>query len=251
VKYSGKSLSELKAMKKFIRHLVRKFGYDIYRYNPGISSGAQVASILSLLSIDVVFDVGANSGQFGREIRDHGYKSKIVSFEPLSSARTALLRSARSDSNWVVHPQAAIGAEDGFVDINVSGNSVSSSVLPMLDSHSDAAVDSKYIGLESVPMQKMDSVADRYLLDKKNLFIKIDTQGYEWQVLDGARITLQKAKGVLCELSLTPLYDGQYLWLDLISRLESEGFTLWAMQKGFTDSRTGRTLQLDAIFIRV
>jgi hypothetical protein len=58
-------------------------------------------------------------------------------------------------------------------------------------------------------------------------------------------------RGVLCELSLIHLYEGQHLWEEIIGRLIQEGFTLWALQQGFIDSRNGRTLQMDAIFFRV
>jgi hypothetical protein len=57
--------------------------------------------------------------------------------------------------------------------------------------------------------------------------------------------------GLLCELSLVPLYDGQRLWLEIIRRLEDEGFTLWSIHRGFTDPRDGRTLQVDALFFRL
>ncbi len=81
--------------------------------------------------------------------------------------------------------------------------------------------------------------------------MKIDTQGYEWNVLDGAEETLSKLKGLHCELSLVQLYEGQRLWLELLGRLEKEGFTLWNLQPGFTDTTSGRTLQVDATFFRV
>ena len=80
--------------------------------------------------------------------------------------------------------------------------------------------------------------------------MKIDTQGYEWQVLDGAYKTLSNAKGIICELSLLPLYEGQQLWRQIIERLEEEGFVLWALHKAFSDKNNGRTLQLDAVFLR-
>ena len=96
----------------------------------------------------------------------------------------------------------------------------------------------------------MESVADRYLTPESKLFIKIDTQGFEWQVLDGAHETLQQVRGVLCELSLVPLYDGQRLWRDIVDRLDADGFMLWALQKGFTDPCTGQSLQMDGIFLR-
>ena len=55
--------------------------------------------------------------------------------------------------------------------------------------------------------------------------------------------------GVLCELSLVVLYEGQHLWREMIDRLEAAGFILWGLQPGFMDQR-GRNLQCDAIFFR-
>lgn len=205
---------------------------------------------LKVASINVVFDIGANEGQFAREIRECGYTGDIVSFEPLSSARKKLLTFASVDPNWEVHDQSAIGDQDGEIEIHIAGNSVSSSVLPMLESHLSAAIGSAYIDSERVPISRLDLVANRYLTPESKLLIKIDTQGFEWQVLDGARETLQQACGVLCELSLVPLYDGQRLWRDIVHRLEAEGFMLWALLKGFTDPRTGQYLQMDGIFLR-
>ena len=237
-------------MKKIIRKIARNFGVEITRYRPSNSAAAQLVKALEIAGINVVLDIGANEGQFSKEIREYGYAGKIVSFEPLTSARKNLMAFASRDPAWNVHQQAAIGDHDGHIEINIAGNSVSSSVLPMLESHSSAAVGSAYVSSERVPIVRLDSVAPQHLQPNSNLFIKIDTQGFEWQVLDGASETLKLAKGLLCELSLVPLYDGQRLWRDIIGRLEAEGFVLWALQKGFTDPRTGQSLQMDGIFLK-
>ena len=195
-------------------------------------------------------DIGANTGQFASEVRKKGYNGKIISFEPLADARKKLEENASKDKNWIVHEQAALGDHNGFVDINISKNSVSSSILPMLSSHFEAENNSVYIGREKTPIITLDSVAKKYLTQSSNCFIKIDTQGYEWQVLDGAINTLKNSKGILCELSLVSLYKGQYLWKEMIERFEKEGFVLWSIQKAFFDKRNGRTLQMDAVFIK-
>ena len=67
---------------------------------------------------------------------------------------------------------------------------------------------------------------------------------------NGAFKTLKRAKGVLCELSLVQLYEGQDIWKDLILRLEKEGFVLWSLERGFTDNRDGRTLQMEGLFLK-
>ena len=166
------------------------------------------------------------------------------------SARKKLIENSSKDKNWLVHEQAALGDHNGFININISKNSVSSSILPMLSSHFDAENDSVYIGTEKTSIITLDSIADTYLDKSSNCFIKIDTQGYEWQVLNGALNTLKKSSGILCELSLVPLYKEQHLWKEMIERLEKEGFVLWSLQKAFTDKRNGRTLQMDAVFLK-
>ena len=240
----------LRAVINLIRQGFHLMGVDIHRLSADSNASFQTLKGLDHFGIDTVLDIGANTGQFAKELRLIGYRHRIVSFEPLPYAYQKLSDSAAKDALWEVHAQGAIGDFDGEIEINIAGNSVSSSVLPMLESHSDAAKGSAYVGKVTVPISRLDSIAAKYVTGQENYFIKIDTQGFEWQVLDGAPDTLAKAQGVLCELSLVPLYQGQRLWLDLIQRLESEGFTLWSIQKGFTDPRDGRTLQLDAIFFK-
>lgn len=237
-------------MKKLLRKIARYFGVEITRHRPSTSAQGQIRKALELAGINVVFDIGANEGQFARGIREYGFQGKIVSFEPLSSARKKMLACSVRDDNWHVHEQAAIGDQDGEAEIYIAGNSVSSSLLPMLKSHSSAALGSAYVAAERVPISKLDSIANQYLSPAANLFIKIDTQGFEWQVLDGGYETLNQALGVLCELSLVPLYEAQRLWLEIVERLDNEGFILWAVQPGFTDPRTGQSLQMDGIFLR-
>jgi FkbM family methyltransferase len=236
--------------KDSIKKYINSMGWSLRRYSPVNDSGLQLIRALELAGIDMVFDIGANEGQFAREIRKDGYSGRIVSFEPLSSVRERLLRSVSKDPAWEAHQQSAIGDHDGEVQINISGNSVSSSLLHMLPSHQRAEAESAYVDSELVPIARLDSLAKGYLSAGCNLFMKIDTQGSEWQVLDGAHETLMQARGLLCELSLVPLYEGQRLWRELVDRLDAEGFMLWALQKGFTDPLTGQSLQVDGLFLR-
>jgi len=213
-------------------------------------TATQIVSSLRKFEIDLILDVGANKGQFASEIRQCGYEGRIISFEPLSQAHGELLQSSASDPLWDAYSRCALGDHNGKVEINIAGNSESSSILPMLESHRSVAPESAYQGKEIVSIKTLDVVARQYLKDAQAPFLKIDTQGFEWQVLDGARDTLPHIKGILVELSIVPLYDGQHLWRDVIDRLETEGFTLWAFVPAFSDVSQGRTLQVDGIFYR-
>ena len=237
-------------MKSQFKQLLRSVGYDIHRYNPSSSQTCQLEHALRNQKIDLVLDVGANVGQFAKSLREVGYKDRIISFEPLIDAHHILSKAARGPRGWEVHERCAIGDINGTIQINVSTNSVSSSVLPMLKEHSDAAPESAFTRSEETPIHTLDSVSAPYMAPRNSTLIKIDTQGFEWQVLDGASQTIKLAQGVMVELSVVPLYSGQRLWQDIFQRLESEGFRLWSLNTAFVDPRNGKTLQLDGLFFR-
>jgi FkbM family methyltransferase len=236
--------------KNQIKKLINLLGWNLSKITILNSHELQVNYVIQLVKANIIFDIGANTGQFAQSVRKGGYKGQIVSFEPLSDAWIELKKNANNDSNWLIHERVAIGNSNGEIKINISNNSVSSSVLPMLKQHSSAASDSVYIAEETVPIVTFDSIASQYLNNESNIFLKIDTQGFEWEVLEGAKDTLHLVNGVIVELSLVPLYDGQRLWKDIINKLENEGFTLWALQEVFTDPNTGQSLQFDGIFIK-
>lgn len=206
--------------------------------------------MLAAHNVNLVFDVGANTGQFAKAIRGDGFNGRIVSFEPLIAAHEQLVASSKKDPLWEVAPRGAIGSENGEIDIHVARNSASSSVLNMLRVHSDIAPDSTYVGIERVPLRRLDTAAQEYLQADSIPFLKIDTQGYEDRVLIGARQLLDSIVGVQLELSLIPLYEGQYLFSEMIDRLKSYGFELWALWQTFVDESNGRLIQVDATLFR-
>ncbi len=237
-------------MKALVKRLLRQAGWDLHRYQPTASPDAQLGRVLHGFGIDLVLDVGANQGQYGALLRELGYRGRIVSFEPLAAAHAVLDARAAGDPGWTVGPRTAIGAEDGSITINVAGNSASSSVLPMLAAHGDAAPHSRYVGTEAVPLARLDRLAAAHLASARAPFVKIDTQGFETAVLAGAPDVLAAASAVQIELSLTPLYEGQALYDTIIAELKGRGFELWAIWPGFGRPGDGRLLQMDGIFAR-
>ncbi|MEJ2602762.1 MAG: FkbM family methyltransferase [Gammaproteobacteria bacterium] len=235
-------------MKQAVQKSLHKLGLRVQRIsNDDIH---RLVRTLEANRIEIVLDVGANIGQFARSLREAGFRGEIVCFEPLPTAHAALQEAFRNDAGTTVHPRVALGSERSTIDINVAANSVSSSVLDMLDAHRQAAPDSEYVATESAELLRLDDVFHTYVGEGKRSFLKIDTQGYEWNVLDGAAESLPRIDGLLLEMSLVPLYEGQRLWRQLIDRLESAGFSLWQIFPGFTDPSTGRCLQFDAVLYR-
>jgi FkbM family methyltransferase len=237
-------------LKRVVKRVIHQLGFDLVRYEPSSSESAQLMAMLKEHDINLIFDVGANTGQFGKYLRYAGYEGRIVSFEPLATAYEKLLIESSNDPLWEIHPRTAIGDEDGELEIHVAGNSQSSSALKMLDAHAKAAPDSVYIGNEKVPLTRFDSLASQYFKEDSIPFIKIDTQGYEDKVLVGAVESLKKFVGIQLELSLIPLYEGQLLHDDLTKKIGEFDFELWAMSPVFSDPKTGRLLQIDATFFK-
>ncbi len=240
-----------KSFKKLVKLAINGAGYDVYRRTPGTNATLQLLTSLQHFGVDFVVDVGANTGQFAGGLRASGYDGSILSVEPLSEAYVKLVSTARRDPKWQVHDRCAAGDHDGEIEINISGNSVSSSVLPIMETHVAAAEQSDYVGKETVKLLKLDTIVPPYLSAGNQTFLKIDTQGFEWEVLNGAYDILTEVRGIVCELSLVQLYDVQRLWMDVLERLENEGLSLWSLNRGFTDFRNGRALQFDATFFRL
>jgi FkbM family methyltransferase len=199
--------------------------------------------------IDTVLDIGANNGQFVKLLRQSKFTGQIHSVEPLQSAYDVLAATAAGDPLWTVQ-RAAVSAEPGTLTMHVARNSVSSSVLPMLDRHSSAAPSAQYVATEDVPATTVDEIVTATGLDPERTMLKIDVQGYERAVLDGAAKTLSSFRGVRTEMSLVPLYKGQALMPEVMGRLGQHGFELWLVEPGFTEPDTRRLLQLDGVFFR-
>jgi len=211
-------------IKKTIKKLSRSLGIDLKRYNIQTSEAAKMQRLLAYHNIDLVFDVGANIGQYAKLLRELGYSGRIVSFEPLSSAYSQLKAVSEKDPLWEIAPQAAIGNQEGEIIINIAGNSYSSSALPMLDAHLESAPESAYSGSETVKLSRLDTLAKNYIKSEtKSIFLKIDVQGLEKQVLEGATAILPLVKGIKLELSLVPLYEGQVLFQEMIDIVEKLG----------------------------
>lgn len=230
-------------LNRAIKQVFRSFGLEISRRQT-------VPSPLLYHRINLLLDVGANVGQYALSARAEGYANRIVSFEPLPSAHEILTHAAKPDSSWFVHERCALGSLAGETPINISKNSYSSSLLPMLSSHSAAAPDSVYIGAELTNVITLDSIFDRYRRSNERVFLKIDTQGFEKEVLDGASASLNEIMCVQLELSLLPLYESQHLYDYFLEYLKNAGFDLWTIIPGFSDTRTGQLLQFDGVFFR-
>lgn len=206
----------------------------------------RLVRLLGHLGVDTIVDVGANIGQFGSHVRAAGFHGRLLSLEPLPNAFARLRGISNRDDLWE-SICAAAGSRSGRVTVNVAANSVSSSVRAMLEAHEDAAQDSSYIGKTEACIVRLDAFLEARSVVPERCMVKIDTQGFEAEVLEGLGDKLRRLACVQLELSLVPLYAGQALFDPLIARMRDSGFNLVSLEPGFAD-RQGRMLQCDAVF---
>jgi FkbM family methyltransferase len=233
-----------------LKSTARSLGVDLRRYDVAASDVARFHHLLKMKQVDLVVDVGANEGQYGKALLEGGYRGSILSIEPLSQAYDRLILAAQVCPSWHVAPRTAVGDVDGMVDMNIAGNSVSSSVLPMLESHARAAPGSRYRATERVQMIRLDSLTHPMLCRSRTIFLKVDAQGYEMHILRGASSLLEKVVGLQIELSLLPLYEGQETYLQVLAWLGQRGFGLWGLLPGFVDRSSGRLMQFDGLLFK-
>lgn len=239
------------ALRRNVRQVAQHLGLDLHTWRPESSPEAAFAKMLTQHRIDAVFDVGANIGQYGRFLRTLKYKGRIISFEPSNKAHTRLQKAAALDSLWTVAPRMALGDHDGIVQLNLaSNNGASSSILPMLEVVQVSAPGVRCIGQEPVPLHRLDDEANSFLTGARNLFLKIDVEGYELQVLSGAKETLRRATGIQLELSFVPLYGGQTLFPGLIEYVSKRGFHICGIIPRFVNAFSGHLLAADVVFFR-
>ncbi|MDQ2719836.1 MAG: FkbM family methyltransferase [Bacteroidota bacterium] len=206
-------------------------------------------NLLNHFRINKIFDIGANIGNYAVKIRKLGFKGEIISFEPLTKAYKILEEKALSDAKWKTL-NFALGSRDEETFINIAGNCDSSSLLEMLPDHINSAPQSSYIGKEKIIVHKLDTIIVDYYKKGDQIFLKIDTQGFEKEVLNGSIESLSKITGIQLELSIIPLYNGGILYLEMIEFLKSNGFDLFSLENGFSNPDTGQLLQVDGIFFR-
>jgi FkbM family methyltransferase len=212
-----------------------------------------LTALFEAYGIDCVFDIGANTGQYGSFLREQvGYRGAIVSVEPVAGHAESLRATATGDRNWTVR-QVALGAEPGRLAMNVARRGDFSSFLAPDDSRVRTfATENETVRIEEVEVTTFDallaSVRDEGI-PAGNLYLKLDTQGYDLQVLEGARWSLAGVLALQTEMSVQPIYKGMPDYRTALDRLDALGFAPSGMFPVTHDARM-RLVELDCVMVR-
>ena len=239
-------------MKPTLRQLAAAAGYDLVPRRKPRDPLAQLVHTLGLFGVDAVVDVGANEGQYATALRAHGWSGPILSIEPIPEVHALLTARAAGDPGWTVLPPMALGAEDGATaTLEVSAESDMSSLLPQGELLRRISPTSAVARRVAVPLRRLDRL-DLPLPPEagRRLFVKLDVQGAEPAVLDGAAGLMPRVAGLQVEMALVPLYEGERPWGDTVARLAHAGFALHLLIPGYYERKLGRQLQVDGVFYR-
>jgi FkbM family methyltransferase len=228
--------------KRWAKAALRRFGYDIVQSEP------RLIDFLRSRNVDLMLDVGANTGQFGLSLRAAGFQGEILSFEPVNSVFSRLENTAHGDERWRVH-KLALGAASGRATINVSENTVFSSILPQTaaaqEHHSAAMVQRR----EEIDVATLDEIFEPFR--HRRAFLKIDTQGFERHVLDGGTESLRLIQGVQLELPIVHLYESTWSLAEAVEYMRERNFVVSQIRPtGFPTVDPVSLVEVDCVFRR-
>jgi len=238
------------------RRFAKLFGYDllhIKRRHPSLEG--HLAILFKQLGINLVLDVGANTGQYAKLLRNNGYKGHIISFEPVARNIELLTTKAKNDPKWTICSYG-LGSTSQTLDINVTQLSTFSSFLcPNKYAGQLFTKDTPIDSIEPVEVKSLDTVYDNLCANIKEEtivpYLKMDTQGYDLEVLQGARNVIKYFEAFQSEISLIPLYDGMPDYIEALNYFKEIGFSMTGMYTVTRDRSNQLLVETECVMRRL
>ncbi|WP_182864988.1 FkbM family methyltransferase [Stieleria mannarensis] len=238
-----------------ILNTLRYAGWDVRRISalPAIKKAEQEARslekwrFLQRYNAQTILDIGANVGQFARIARHWNSDALLVSFEPLADCADVLEKlSAELAPHRLI--RTALGSSTGKSQIHHNQSSPSSSLLEMNSLHREELPHTSESWVETIEIQRLDDVFAEPL--EPPVFVKIDVQGFEREVIEGGAETIANAEAVVMEVSLQSLYKDAPTFDELYGRMRTMGFHYRGNVDQWVSRADGRILQCDCLFER-
>lgn len=249
---TGRPLVKRSSFIHLARSTARSLGVELCRAGPNSSLlPMHLSELFKQRNINIVLDVGARHGEFGGFLRGNGYRGRIVSFEPVRSNYTILTEASAQDPLWT-SMQLALGAADGAADINVTRGSMFSSFFPPNDySLATFGVAPSVALTESVQVERLDAIFDDLIAETSNphVYLKMDTQGFDLEVLKGATGCLDRIVGMQSEVAVRKIYDEAPSMFESIDAILGCGFSISGMFPVNLDKAL-RVIEFDCVAVR-
>lgn len=232
---------------------VIKYGFRYGNLAPrqelsGFLEWGMLREVLSDFRINCVLDVGANIGQFAKNLRRIGYRDYICSFEPTTEAFSSLTAILSKDPKWFGY-NYALGSKNTTQTFHVATESTAmSSFLSPQDK-------SWKLREEAVEVKRLDEVFWDVLkstkLEAPRVFLKMDTQGYDLEVFQGAEQCISQIIGLQSEISVRPVYQEMPHYLDSLLAYEQQGFELYNLADVFRHPHDKNIIEMNCVMMRI
>jgi FkbM family methyltransferase len=214
-----------------LRKFLCRLGYDLHRLPIASLTFRDLEFDLPALiknANPVVIDIGANEGQTIDMVRRAFATPTIFSFEP--NPELLPLLKQKYGSSGIVIEGLALGNSEESAPFHLSENSELSSVLTLDQSNENPFSKVSIRDTVRVPMTKLDTYVEKSGLPYIDL-LKIDTQGFDLEVLRGASRSLdRRAVGtLLVEVNFISLYKSQGTFGEIQQFLKERGYGLVAL----------------------
>jgi len=238
-------------LKRFVHKTALAVGAHVGRFPSPDSLQGHLLSFFRLNRINCVIDVGAHLGEYFETLSEIGYEGRVVSFEPVEANHAVLARKASGEKRWRVR-KLALGSEPAIKEINIYQGSVFNSFLN--SSHYGAAQFGdviERITSEQVQVARLDSVfADCIAgIERPRVFLKMDTQGWDLEVLQGAGGILNQIVGIQSELPALQCYDRMIPYTRALEHYQALGFQITGIFPVARDKDKLRVVEFDCVML--
>ncbi len=240
----------MRSWRRRVKRLLNERGWELRRLYPDTGIDTYLSFLLRQLRVNCVIDVGARHGDFVQLMRWIGYEGRVVSFEPVSSSMREMERRFAADPRWRGY-QTALGSATAHMPINVTVGTNFSSLRAPNNYGQEHFPGIAVAGQEEVRVQRLDELIGEVIagiLDPR-VYLKIDTQGWDLEVLRGAARCLDLVVGAQAEMSILPVYEDMPSYSEAISEFRDAGFDVSAMFPVTRDDDL-RLVEFDCVFVR-
>ena len=240
----------MNSLKRVTRQMLRPRGWEFRQFDPDLSLDTYLWMLFEKLGINCVFDVGGRFGDYGVLLRNNNYWGHIFSFEPVEANFNRLQAACTDDPKWHAY-QYALGSESGTAEINVSRGTNYSSFLSPSEYGFENSEDIKVERTEVVQVKRLDEVFAEVTsgITQPQVYLKMDTQGFDLEVLRGASGCLPQILALQSELSLQPLYEGMTGWTVALTEFTDAGYAISALFAGYRDEGL-RLNEMDCVMVQ-
>ena len=211
----------------------------------------RIQRIISEYQIDCMIDVGANVGQYHDFLRNYvGYAGLIISFEPDPSNFDVLVKASQSDDLWIVKGYA-LGKENTTSTLNIMESSVFNSFFEPNHAETNQFIMHNTIKTTTeVSVKRLDGVMPELIKKHKfsRAFLKLDTQGFDLDVFEGASNCLDMILGIQTEVAFISIYKNMPSAEQSFNAFRSKGYDVSGLYP-VDESRFPYAVEFDCVYL--